>query len=130
MNSKCNVLLSNSFRNYFKHTLGHTSGKLKGKTTSFGAALRKQMILESIFKTQRITGDMTLFQKSFERGKDARNLRRSQTRKSQKGVQWQRNNRNIHVIIAEKVKAIVKNEEIFLICSKGPIKAPSLNFKY
>ena len=87
------------------------------------------MILESIFKLQRITGDKSIFQKSCSRGKAARNARRSLTRKSQKGLRREPPIKKYHVVIADKVKAIVENGEIFLLCRKGRVKAPFLNFR-
>ena len=62
---------------------GHTSGKVPGRKTTHGHALRKYMILGAIFKTQRITGNSTLFESNRNKGKAARNARRKLTRGKQ-----------------------------------------------
>ena len=105
---------------------GHTSGTKKGFKTSYGAAMKKQMILEMLFKTQRITGDKTLFRISRNKGRIQRNQKRALTRKKQ--IKHRNpSHRKTHILICKKLKTIVDNGEIFLICRRKKIKAPYLN---
>ena len=105
---------------------GHIAGKKLGFKTSYGAAMRKQMVLEMIFKTQRITGNSSLFKNSRIKGKAERNRKRCITRKKQTKHQASAI-RKTHVLICKKIKTIVDSGEIFLICRRERIKAPYLN---
>ena len=106
---------------------GHVGGKSEGFKTTYSAALRKQMILEMIFKMQRISSDSTIFKNSRIKGKEIRNRLRRLNRKKQT-----KHNRpqfkKTHIVICKKIKSIIENGEIFLICRRKKIKAPQLDF--
>ena len=88
------------------------------------------MILEMIFKTQRITGDTTLFTEARNQGKAKRNGRRCLKRKKQTKHQVAPNHfKKTHIEIAKKMKVITENGQMFLICRDKKIQAPRINFK-
>jgi hypothetical protein len=105
---------------------GHVGGKKYGFKTTYGAAMRKQLILEMLFKTQRVTGNSELFTNSRNKGREERNRSRALCRKKQtkhRSAEF----RKTHTIICKKIKTIVDNGEIFLICRREKIKAPYIN---
>jgi hypothetical protein len=91
------------------------------KTSTFGNALLKHMILSAIFKLQKLTGDSKIYSRSEALGLKYRNILRAFKRKSQIGKQMAHQQKRItaNTIAKSSMKKLVGKiniNKVFLNC--------------